>query len=203
MSQTGARCSGQWEHGTQRRASNQGPAAAHGDESNFFSSPPPFFFLLPLLKYLHADGIFWLNVRMAASPLTLAPPFPLISVRWKKMWPTPGRETLWRRLFIGGRVTFASVAYEQSQEYEATRKKAWRANATGCFGINNISWKACRPGFLRTNTKKKRQTTGGVGQGGGKCRMHAWGLYPVSTFQLTTKKKEKPAWNKTGSPKLN
>lgn len=79
------------------------------------------------------------------------------------MWPTPGRKTLWRRLFIGGRVTFASGAYEQWQEYEATRKKAWRANATGCFGVNNISWKECRPDFLRTNEKK--QTTGGVGTG--------------------------------------
>lgn len=36
---------------------------------------PPHFILLPLLKHLHADGIFWLNARMAALPLTLAPPF--------------------------------------------------------------------------------------------------------------------------------
>lgn len=48
--------------------------------------------------------------------------------------------------------------------------------ARGCLGINNISGHVCRPGFLRTNEKKKSNRQlgglGGVWVGGLKCRAH-------------------------------
>lgn len=137
--QTGAGRNSQWRHCTKTQASYQQPALGCGDESlqTFLSlSLSPYS---PLVTYLYADGVFWLNARMAVLPQYCSHIRSSLGYFGvvEKLWLTPGRNPLAATIYREGTQSHLHLQLMRDRNMKKEWEKAWRIQSIS--EINNLS----------------------------------------------------------------